>query len=103
MTHGDQIIVGKCPLCDRDMWEGKSIDKHHFVPKSKGGRETELIHRICHNKIHSLFSEKELANYYNTPDKLKESEDIRKFIKWVSKKDPDYYDGSKKSKRKKRK
>lgn len=96
----DIIIVGDCPICEREMWEGKSIDKHHFTPKCKGGTETKYIHRICHSKIHSLFSESELADYYNTPARLLENEEMIKFVKWVSKKEPDYYDISVRASRK---
>ena len=94
------IIIGKCVICQRDMVEGSSIDKHHFTPKSQGGKETTIIHRICHSKIHSLFTEKELAINYNTPEKLLQVDDIQKFIKWVSKKEIDYYERSKRSKSK---
>lgn len=83
------------------MWKGSS-DKHHFVPKSQGGKETEIIHKICHVKIHSLWTEKQLAKDFNTPEKIVENEDMKKFIKWVSKKDPDFYDRSIKSKNKRR-
>lgn len=95
-------VIGYCPICDREMWKGDSIDKHHFVPKSQGGKKTKFVHKICHSKIHSLFSEKELALFYNTPQKLKQVDEIKKFIKWVSKKDPDYYDRSIRSKKKRK-
>lgn len=94
------IVIGNCSICNREMWQGKSIDKHHFVPKSKGGKETEYIHKACHSKIHSLFSEKELADYYNTPERLLENENMVKFAKWISKKEPDFYDRSKRASRK---
>ena len=91
-----------CPICDREMWEGSSVDKHHFYPKCKGGKETELIHKICHRKIHSIFTEKELAKTYNNAEMVKQHPDIVKFIKWVAKKEPDFYDGSATHNRKKR-
>lgn len=82
-----------CPLCQRELIEKtSSVDKHHLVPKSLGGKEMVLIHRICHQKIHSLFTERELKNTYNTIEKLLSHEEIQKFIKWVSKKAPDFYD-----------
>ncbi len=76
-----------CPLCSREMIKGNSIDKHHLIPKAAGGKNIppELCHKICHQKIHSLFTEKELL-LYNSWDKLKEHQDIKKFIKWVQKK-----------------
>ena len=88
------IIIGLCPICDREMWVGESVNKHHFVPKSRGGKETTFLHKVCHSKIHSLFTEPQLEQLYYTPELLKENEEIQKFVKWVSKKDPDFYDRS---------
>jgi len=85
-------IVGICPICDRDMWKGPSIDKHHFIPKCKGGKDSEFLHKICHRKIHSLWTEKELEKEYNDPNKVCSHEEIQKFIKWIEKKEPDFYD-----------
>lgn len=91
-----------CPLCQRPL--GILIEKHHLIPKLKGGQQQDLVdlHAICHRKIHSLFDEGELARYYNTIDRLLEHEDIQKFAKWVSKKDPDYHDPSRLSQRQRR-
>jgi len=50
-----------------------------------------LIHNICHQKIHATFTEKELKREFNTVDKLVANESISKFIKWVAKKDPAFY------------
>lgn len=86
--------IGKCPICDRDMIKGDFVDKHHFYPKCKGGKETEYLHKICHRKIHSLFTEKELFRKYNNADEIKKHPDIITFIKWVSKKDNDFYDST---------
>lgn len=94
-------IVGQCPICDRDMWKGNSIDKHHMVPKCRGGKETEYLHKICHRKIHSIWTEKELEKEYNDSEKIKEHEEMQNFIKWVNKKEPDFYDRNERHNRKK--
>lgn len=99
----EPIIIGVCPICDRDMWEGPYIDKHHMVPKEKGGRYTEYLHKVCHRKIHSVFSNKELEKEYNTPEKIIAHPEIAKFIIFVKKKSPDYYDRNVQHKRKKKK
>lgn len=91
-----------CPLCSREMIEGPSVDKHHLIPKLKGGKETVLLHKICHRKIHSLFKESELKNQYNTIEKLLTHEDIQSFVKWVKNKSPDFYASSSQSNRRKR-
>jgi len=81
-----------CPLCQRELGT-KNISKHHLTPKSKGGTfgETVMLHNICHQKIHSLFTEKELARTLNSIEKLIAEEEIIKFVKWVSKKNPAFY------------
>lgn len=90
-----------CAICERSLGNEKVISKHHLIPKSEGGRysPTILIHNICHQKIHSVFSEKELRDEYHTVESLRNHEEIQKFIKWVSKKDKDFYQRNKRMKR----
>lgn len=87
-----------CQICRRELG-ANNISKHHLVPKSRGGKDgdTIMIHNICHQKIHSLFTEKELSEHYDTVDKLRASEEMYKFIKWVSKKDPSFYQRNKRA------
>lgn len=91
--------MANCPICERELIPGKSVDEHHLIPKTFKGKEKVIIHKICHNKIHSVFTERELQHYYYTVERLHEHEELKKFIKWVSKKDPEFYDGSKDTKR----
>lgn len=94
--------MNNCPLCNRPLGE-LNIDRHHLIPKVKGGKDTEpeLIHVACHRKIHSLFTEWELLHYYHTWERLKEHEGIQTFIKWVQKKPIDFIDSFKEAKRRK--
>lgn len=93
MGCGSHIgIMEFCPLCGRELIPGPSINAHHLIPRSRRGKGIVLMHRICHNKIHSVFSERELARYYHTCERLLENEDIRKFVAWVAKKHPEYFD-----------
>lgn len=87
---------GICPLCGREL-PAKECSKHHLIPVVKGGRKgpTVILHRVCHSKIHSLFTEAELNKLYDTIEKLLANEDIVKFVKWIKNKSPDYYDSSK--------
>ncbi|MCH2045031.1 MAG: HNH endonuclease [Saprospiraceae bacterium] len=89
-----------CPLCGRELAQPYNV--HHLIPVSQGGRfkETVTLHEICHSKIHSLFTEKELANEYHSIKKLLSNEDIQKFVKWVRKHPPQFYDKNKRAKRK---
>lgn len=95
-------VLGLCPICNREMISGSSIDRHHFYPKCKGGRITEWVHKICHRKIHSIWTESELAKEYNNAEIVKQHEEVIKFIKWVSNKDPEFYDRTERHNRKKR-
>ena len=84
------------------MHAGATVDEHHFVPKSQGGREKTALHRICHRKIHSLFTERELAQHYRTPEALLAHPDIETFVRWVRKRPPEYLDRTATSKAKRR-
>lgn len=87
-----------CPICERDIPPSEK-DAHHLVPKSKGGKTTEYLHRICHRQIHALFTETELANHFNTAENLKAHPEMQKFIKWVKTKPNAFYERVRKSAR----
>lgn len=80
-----------CPLCSRMLGDVR-VSQHHLVPKSRGGKIQDYMHDICHTKIHHVFTNKELEDYYNTADRLLEHPEIQKFVKWIAKKAPEYYD-----------
>lgn len=83
-------MLDSCPLCDRPMNNDSSVNRHHLIPKSFGGREQFWIHVVCHSKIHAVFTLRELLNYYHTFERIREHEEIQKFIKWVRKKEPGF-------------
>jgi hypothetical protein len=89
----------ECPLCGRPIAE--PANRHHLLPLSRGGRGTItiLLHKICHDKIHSVLSEAELQRQYTTIEALQGHEEIEKFIKWVQNKEPGFYDRSVRQKR----
>lgn len=89
---GDGALAGPCPLCDRPMLTGPSLDQHHPVPRSHGGRETVTMHKICHRAIHAMLSERELAVEFSAFDALRTHPMLAQFIAWVKKRPPDYYD-----------
>jgi hypothetical protein len=93
---GSSVIAAAqiCSLCQRPLIAGPSVDEHHLVPRSHGGKETHRIHRICHRKIHSVLTERQLAQSYNTWEALRAHPAIASFISWVQKKPPEYYDNS---------
>jgi hypothetical protein len=83
----------------------EDADAHHLIPKQKGGKkgQTILIHRFCHTKIHSLFTNSELKNSYHNIDLLLSHPEIQKFVTWVQDKPSDFYMKNEMTKTQKRK
>ena len=48
----------KCCVCGESLFNDEPIQKHHKVPRSKGGKDTyanlELMHYYCHRQVHSV-------------------------------------------------
>jgi len=87
--------LGPCPLCGADMVGGPSVDQHHLVPRCKKGTVAELVHVVCHRKVHSTLAESELNTFWNTWSRLREHEEIAKYVRWVRRqfsRDPEYID-----------
>jgi len=80
-----------CPICNRPLDDKSDIQFHHLVPKTFKGKEGINLHKVCHQKIHATFSERDLQHYYHTIERIIEHEEIIKFVKWVSKKPTDFY------------
>lgn len=93
-----QAMVTICPICDRAIPDSQK-DAHHLIPKSKGGKATEYLHRICHKQIHALFTESELAQQYHHVQSRREHPEMKKFIQWVSSKPDAFYERVRKSAR----
>ncbi|MEO7937016.1 MAG: HNH endonuclease [Burkholderiaceae bacterium] len=87
-----------CPLCNRLIPTAQQ-DKHHLVPRSRGGTHTEVMHRICHRQLHALFSETELARSYATVDALLAHPEVARFVAWVRQKPPDFMERTRRSSR----
>ncbi len=95
----DEEVKVACSLCNRQL--APPCTRHHLLPLSKGGKGTPTIwlHKICHNKIHAVFTEMELKRHYNTIESIKGHEEIAAFVKWVTKKEPQFYNSSVRKKR----
>ena len=87
-----------CPICDREI-PLTQMDAHHLIPRSKGGKETQYLHRICHRQIHALFTETELARRLNSADAIREHPQMQRFIEWVKNKPDGFYERVAKSTR----
>ncbi len=87
-----------CLFCGREL--APPANRHHLLPVSRGGRGTEtvMLHKICHDKIHSVIKESELERHYDTIEKLQQQPELARFIEWVQSKLPGFYDGSRRQK-----
>jgi hypothetical protein len=63
-----------------------------MIPKELGGKVLEPIHKVCHQKIHATFTNRELLHTYHTFEKLLSHPEIEKFVAWVRKRPPEFYD-----------
>lgn len=91
----------KCCICSRPLGE-RLVEEHHLIPRTFKGRIQVPIHKMCHQKVHATFSERELANYYHTTPRLLEHEQIQKYVQWVQNKPLDFYDKNNDTKERKR-
>ena len=87
-----------CPLCDRVIPPAQR-DQHHLVPKSKGGRQTEFLHRVCHRQVHALLTESELARQFATVEALLQHPELQAFVAWVKTKPENFFVRTRKSAR----
>jgi hypothetical protein len=87
-----------CPLCGRAIPPAQR-DAHHLVPKSKGGRLTTFMHRMCHRQIHAVLTETELARQYATVEALLEHPELKVFVSWIKTKPDDFFVSTRKSAR----
>lgn len=83
-----------CELCLRQA----PLTRHHLIPKSLHGKTyvrkrfdreeritaTLWVCRPCHNQIHRLFSEKELALTFNSREALLTDARLQMFVEWLS-------------------
>ena len=77
-----------CWLCGRPT--GTTIVWHHPVPKSWGGRDVVPMHSICQQTLIANFTNSELQQHGADVEGLLANPSVRKFVDWVSKKDPDF-------------
>lgn len=80
-----------CGLCGRELGD-VLIQEHHLIPKTFKGKVTVPMHKMCHQKAHATFSEREMLRYYHTFERMLEDEQIQKFVAWIAKKPLEFYD-----------
>lgn len=81
---GDEL---RCLLCGHE-YERRELTKHHFVPKSRGGRETGLLCRPCHAQVHALYTEKELEAEFGTIEQLREAPKLQSWMRFIRRRKP---------------
>ena len=83
----------KCELC------GRCVDRvtlHHLLPRSQGRRRnikaTELptawLCGACHRQLHTLFTNKELAQNFTSIAQLRAEPRVARFVEWIARQDP---------------
>ncbi|HEU0221776.1 MAG TPA: HNH endonuclease [Paracoccaceae bacterium] len=82
-----------CPLCGRPIAPSARQNRHHLFPKLRGGKggEVVLMHRMCHDEIHAVLTEAEIARDFATPEALRAHPRLARFIEWVKDKDPGFH------------
>lgn len=83
-----------CPMCERAIPDDQKA-AHHLVPKSKGGKKTVCLHRICHDQIHAIFTDSQLAKKFCTIEAILEDPAVQKFVAWVRNKPLGFSDSAK--------
>ncbi|WP_225206382.1 HNH endonuclease [Novosphingobium huizhouense] len=86
---GAKDVRRLCWLCTRPL--GRKVEWHHPVPKSRGGRETEPVHPICHRTLHATFSNAELARFGGDPEHLRARGELAPFLRWIAGKPADFH------------
>ncbi len=78
-----------CWLCARPL--GQRVERHHTVPKSRGGRVTVDVHPICHRSLHARFTNAELARLGDDVAAVRRDADMAAFLRWIARKPPDFH------------
>jgi hypothetical protein len=81
--------VEPCWLCRRPL--GRRVERHHPLPRSRGGCETVAVHPICHRAIHANFTNAELARLGGGANELAGAPAMRRFLGWIAGKPADFH------------
>lgn len=68
-----------CKICETD----EATQRHHVLPKSKGGKDTVWCCDDCGGQVHMFFNNNELANM--TLEQLLNTDKMRAYIAWKKK------------------
>ncbi|MCP1468982.1 hypothetical protein J3E64_000653 [Sphingobium sp. OAS761] len=79
----------RCWLCERIL--GGRVERHHPLPRSRGGRDTVQVHPICHRTIHATLTNAQLAHGFADVAKIRAEPVIARFLSWIADKPPDFH------------
>ena len=93
--------IGTCELCGR---AEVALTKHHLIPKTRHANKKNkklfdraevrtrlaLVCRPCHAHAHTVLSEKEMEQGFNTLEALAAHPEIQKFTAWIRTKPPGF-------------
>lgn len=85
----EKALIATCWLCERAL--GARVERHHPLPRSRGGRETVALHPICHRAIHASFANTELQHLRDQPGALRRNPAVARFLAWIATKPPDFH------------
>jgi len=80
----EETLLKTCELCEREV---ESLSKHHLIPREEGGNKgpIAMLCRSCHSTLHHTFTNKTLAVFFNSIEKLKAAEELQAYLKWIKK------------------
>jgi hypothetical protein len=76
--------INKCVFCGLTT----SVNYHHLIPRSKGGKETVSCCFTCENFIHKKWNHNELRDVYNSVEVILANKEFQSFLKWRRKQLP---------------
>ena len=90
----------RCELCGRP----ERLTRHHLIPRTlhrnrrvrrRWSREALTrailwVCRPCHDQIHQLIPEKQLAEHYHTREALLAHAELRRFVEWIRSRPPGF-------------
>ena len=91
----EYLDADQCEMCERvtpltrhhlfPTSEHDFIKKRNLCPPDRSLHEVAAVCRLCHTAIHGFADERTLGESYNTVESLLEVEELRKFAKYMSK------------------
>ena len=75
-----------CSLCQR-LVPPELITLHHLTPREKGGKAEHRVPlcKPCHKQLHAIFSNKQLAQRYDSIESLRAAPELQTYLAWIRK------------------